>query len=91
MYVTDTPVIDRLTDPAWRELDSLQDMAEVEFTNLIITAEDVPAVVEHAQGCGEDCADLAAHLEGLSEAVDRAYSARNALTDHLTYLKNQSL
>lgn len=83
MYVTDVPVIDRMTDPTWRELWPAFQAVEEALTNLAITAEDVPAAVEHARGCGEDCANLAAHLEGLSEATDGAWEAQNYMAEAL--------
>lgn len=86
MHVTDIPVIDRLTDPVWREIDAVRDELEEGVTNLIITAEDMPTVLEHSKDCGEDCSELAGQLEGLAEAVERAYWARDRVTDLLTGL-----
>jgi hypothetical protein len=86
VYVTDIPVMDRLTDPTWRELWPAFAAVEDRLTDLVMTAEDMPKVIEHSRECGEDCGHLAGQLEGLSEATEGALWAREYMAEALAVI-----
>jgi hypothetical protein len=89
MYVTDVPVIDRLTDPAVREIDAAMALFEDMTADLYGAADDAASVAQEALECDDvECdqyhaKDLEKALGRLSDHVELALAAQHSIRQAL--------
>lgn len=92
MYVTDTPVMDRITNPAGRELSSAMALFEDMTADLHGAAEDVTTVAYGALECDDiECTiphakNLERVVDALSGRTDAVLAAQEAIREALVLL-----
>lgn len=92
MYVTDVPVMDRITDPTGREISAAMALFEDTTADLFGAADCVTIVAHEALECDDiECeerhaANLGKSLDHLSGCTESALAAQHAIREALALL-----